>query len=293
MLARQATADDRDRGGLTVRRRVHLVRRGRRRCRIVAARARACDQAFPEQGAAAFASQNNPLDVTGQAAVETEMFEGALEALANDPVVGLVAFDAFPPRLPDEMPWADSVLAKVVDLQRRTGVAFVSVAMSPLAYGPGSGRVHETLEAAWRSCRGIARPRGRSGRCVDHRSVRLARRRRASATCGARRRPPDAFEGAAGGGRSQGSDRVGTLRRAATRARRPSPHRGPPPRPPPDRVPRRDQGAGAGDPAQGPARRGSPVDRGPPAMPGWPLRKSVRPREPPARRARRSWCNRW
>ena len=46
-----------------------------------------------------FASQNNPLDVTGQAAVETEMFEGALEALANDMGVGFIAFDAFPPRL--------------------------------------------------------------------------------------------------------------------------------------------------------------------------------------------------
>ncbi len=83
-----------------------------------------------------FASQNNPLDVTGQAAVETEMFEGALTALASDPAVGLIAFDAFPPRLPGETPWADPVLAKVVDLQRRTGVAFVSVAMSPLAYIP-------------------------------------------------------------------------------------------------------------------------------------------------------------
>jgi acetate---CoA ligase (ADP-forming) len=83
-----------------------------------------------------FASQNNPLDVTGQAAVETEMFEGALEALANDPSVGLVAFDAFPPRLPGETPWADPVLRKVAELRRRTGVAFVSVAMSPLAYAP-------------------------------------------------------------------------------------------------------------------------------------------------------------
>jgi acetate---CoA ligase (ADP-forming) len=83
-----------------------------------------------------FASQNNPLDVTGQAAVETDMFEGALEALAEDPSVGLVAFDAFPPRLAGETPWADPVLADVVELQRRTGVVFVSVAMSPLAYIP-------------------------------------------------------------------------------------------------------------------------------------------------------------
>ncbi|MEO8291856.1 MAG: acetate--CoA ligase family protein [Actinomycetota bacterium] len=83
-----------------------------------------------------FASQNNPLDVTGQAAVETDMFSGALEALANDPAVGLIAFDAFPPRLPGETPWADPVLKKVVELQRTTKVAFASVAMGPLAYIP-------------------------------------------------------------------------------------------------------------------------------------------------------------
>jgi acyl-CoA synthetase (NDP forming) len=81
-----------------------------------------------------YASQNNPLDVTGQAAVETDMFEGALEALAGDPSVGVVAFDAFPPRLAGETPWADPVLGKVVELRKRTGVEFVSVAMSPLAY---------------------------------------------------------------------------------------------------------------------------------------------------------------
>ena len=83
-----------------------------------------------------YASQNNPLDVTGQAAVETDMYCGALEALANDPSVGLIAFDAFPPRLAGETPWADPVLQKAVELQRRTGVAFASVAMSPLAYIP-------------------------------------------------------------------------------------------------------------------------------------------------------------
>ena len=54
-----------------------------------------------------FASQNNPLDVTGQAAVETDMFCGALEALAHDPAVGLVAFDAFPPREEGEDVWAE------------------------------------------------------------------------------------------------------------------------------------------------------------------------------------------
>ena len=83
-----------------------------------------------------FASSNNPLDVTGQAAVETQMFSDALEALAHDPAVGLIAFDAFPPRLPDETHWADPVLAKAVELQRTTKVAFASVGMSPLAYSP-------------------------------------------------------------------------------------------------------------------------------------------------------------
>ena len=83
-----------------------------------------------------FASQNNPLDVTGQAAVETDMFCDALEALAADPGVGLVAFDAFPPRLAGETPWADPVLVKAVELQKETGVVFASVAMAPLAYIP-------------------------------------------------------------------------------------------------------------------------------------------------------------
>jgi acetate---CoA ligase (ADP-forming) len=83
-----------------------------------------------------FASQNNPLDVTGQAAVETRMFEGALEALARDPEVGFVAFDAFPPRLEDETVWAEHLLGRVRELQKETGVAFASVALSPLAYIP-------------------------------------------------------------------------------------------------------------------------------------------------------------
>ena len=85
-----------------------------------------------------YASQNNPLDVTGQAAVETEMYEDALEALANDPSLGLIAFDAFPPRIEGETPWADPVLRTVKDLRRRTRVAFVSVAMGPLSYLPAA-----------------------------------------------------------------------------------------------------------------------------------------------------------
>ena len=87
-----------------------------------------------------FASQNNPLDVTGQAAVETAMFCDALDALAHDPAVGFVGFDAFPPRLSDEGVWAEPVLAKVRALRRDTGVVFASVAMSALAYSPAAKR---------------------------------------------------------------------------------------------------------------------------------------------------------
>lgn len=115
-------------------------------CTLFAEAAGAVGLDLPELGATtrrklkkvlpSFASQNNPLDVTGQAAVETDLFSGALEALANDPAVGLIAFDAFPPRLPGETPWADPVLKKVVELRRTTKVAFASVAMGPLAYIP-------------------------------------------------------------------------------------------------------------------------------------------------------------
>ncbi len=82
-----------------------------------------------------FASQNNPLDVTGQAAVETDMYVAALQALAEDPAIGFVAFDAFPPRLESEGVWAEPVLERVRRLQRSTKVAFASVAMSALSYG--------------------------------------------------------------------------------------------------------------------------------------------------------------
>ncbi len=98
---------------------------------FTAATKRALRKALPS-----FASQNNPLDVTGQAAVETDMYVDALTALANDPGIGIVAFDAFPPRIPGETPWADPVLTKAIELQKTTGIMFASVTMSPLAYIP-------------------------------------------------------------------------------------------------------------------------------------------------------------
>jgi acyl-CoA synthetase (NDP forming) len=92
-----------------------------------------------------FANLNNPLDVTGQAAVETPMFVAALDALAHDPSIGFIGFDAFPPRGADDAVWAAPVLAKARELQKATGVAFASVAMSPLAYSP---RAREFVKGA-------------------------------------------------------------------------------------------------------------------------------------------------
>jgi acyl-CoA synthetase (NDP forming) len=73
------------------------------------------------------------------------MYVGALDALAGDPSVGFVAFDAFPPRLESEGVWAEPVLRRVRELQKTTKVAFASVAMGPLSYGKAA---REFVEAA-------------------------------------------------------------------------------------------------------------------------------------------------
>jgi acyl-CoA synthetase (NDP forming) len=73
------------------------------------------------------------------------MFIAALDALARDPSIGFIGFDAFPPRGEDDAVWAEPVLDKARKLQKETGVAFASVAMSPLAY---SSRAKEFVRAA-------------------------------------------------------------------------------------------------------------------------------------------------
>ncbi|MGZ5289851.1 MAG: CoA-binding protein, partial [Actinomycetota bacterium] len=119
-------------------------------CTLFAEAAGALGLSLPEFSAATkrklrkalphYASQNNPLDVTGQAAVETQMFCRALDALAHDPAVGFVAFDAFPPREEGEDVWAEPVLQTARRLRKETGVVFASVAMGPLGYGAAGKR---------------------------------------------------------------------------------------------------------------------------------------------------------
>lgn len=87
-----------------------------------------------------FANLNNPLDVTGQAAVETDMYCDALDALAHDPSIGFIGIDAFPPRGDDEHDavWALPVLNKAKRLEKETGVSFASISMTPLKYMEGA-----------------------------------------------------------------------------------------------------------------------------------------------------------
>ena len=203
-----------------------------------------------------FASQNNPLDVTGQAAVETDMFVDALSALAKDPGVGLVAFDAFPPRLPGETPWVGPGAVqgdRVAALDRRG----VRVAVhEPARLHRGGQGVHEEVEAA-------AVPAGTSG--VGQRDPRAAgvpgRSSARGAVVAAAREPGEGAAGAARGlgtgGRGDRRGAAGAVRRAPAeggrrrdagaggRGRREDPRTG------------RGQGARARDPAQGATRRGA------------------------------------
>ena len=89
-----------------------------------------------------YANLNNPLDVTGQAAVETDMYCDALEALASDPSIGLVGVDTFPPRgaTTEDADWTLPILLKAKELEERTKVPFISMSMTPLAYSPASKR---------------------------------------------------------------------------------------------------------------------------------------------------------
>ena len=118
------------------------------------------------------------------------MFVDALTALAHDPAVGLVAIDAFPPRLEGETPWADPVLRRAHELRRETGVVFASVCMSPLSYGDEA----RDFTRRWRRMPFLQGHRAAAGAMralLDHqevpRRVRHARWRRTANATAARR----------------------------------------------------------------------------------------------------------
>ncbi len=176
-----------------------------------------------------FASQNNPLDVTGQAAVETDMFCDALDALAHDPAVGFVAFDAFPPREEGEDVWAEPVLRTARRLRRETGVVFASVAMGALGYGAAGKRFVagarlpflQGHRASTGAIRALVDLQGRvSGRCPICRLIRTARARCGSS---AARQVRSTRHRARGCSSSTAFD-VRRNARSRPRGRRPRPH---------------------------------------------------------------------
>ena len=249
-----------------------------------------------------YASQNNPLDVTGQAAVETDMFCRALDALARDPAVGFVAFDAFPPREEGEDVWAEPVLQTARRLRKETGVVFASVAMGPLGYGAAGKRFVGRRAAAVPP--GAPRGRGRDPRAGRAPGVRA---RGASRTW-----PPHPNRGKAlrlVRGESGPLDEAarGTaaraLRRAAARGAGRRVARGRGDGRPRDRVPGGGEGARAGAAAQGEARRRPARPRRTPPTSRWPPPRSCRRPGGPApprrgcsssgwRRAPRCWSAR-
>jgi acyl-CoA synthetase (NDP forming) len=89
-----------------------------------------------------FSKPRNPLDVTGQAIFDTEIYCGAIDALAADPEVGMIAIDVAPSR---ERPYDSdltTILAHAGKVQRESGKPVISVLATPLSY---TGRTAEPI----------------------------------------------------------------------------------------------------------------------------------------------------
>ncbi len=83
-----------------------------------------------------FAEPRNPLDVTGQAVFEGEIYCGAIDALAADPEVGIVVIDVAPSRRdPDGSP-LNVILKHAGEVQRSSGKPVISVLATPFSYPP-------------------------------------------------------------------------------------------------------------------------------------------------------------
>jgi hypothetical protein len=180
------------------------------------------------------------------------MFCDALDALARDPAVGFVAFDAFPPREEGEDVWAEPVLDAARRLRKETGVVFASVAMGPLGYGPTGKRYVATGRLPF--LQGHPRRAGRSARW----SICRARVRGAFPTW-RRTRTAGRHRRLLGGCRAAG--RGARAVRCSSCTGCGGPRSGPPRHPRPRRRPparsgsRGREGAGAGAAPQGQARR--------------------------------------
>ena len=143
-----------------------------------------CRKALPH-----FASQNNPLDVTGQAAVETDMFCAALDALARDPAVGLDRVRRVPTSAGGRDALGGAGAEKVRALRKETGVVFASRRDEPARIHPDREGIRRKRAPAVPA--GTSRGRGRdpgatgpAGRSIRGRSRTCPRTRTAPRRCG-------------------------------------------------------------------------------------------------------------
>jgi acyl-CoA synthetase (NDP forming) len=89
-----------------------------------------------------FSEPRNPLDVTGQAIFDTEIYCGAIDTLAADPEVGMIAIDVAPSRERPDDSDLTTILAHAGEVQRESGKPVISVLATPLSY---TGRTAEPI----------------------------------------------------------------------------------------------------------------------------------------------------
>jgi acyl-CoA synthetase (NDP forming) len=84
----------------------------------------------------AFSEPRNPLDVTGQAIFDHEIYRKSISALADDPQVGVVVIDVAPSRRDPDGSLATEILKHAGEVQSSTRKPVISVLATPLSY-PG------------------------------------------------------------------------------------------------------------------------------------------------------------
>jgi acyl-CoA synthetase (NDP forming) len=91
-----------------------------------------------------FSEPRNPLDVTGQAIFDSEIYCQAIDTLAADPEVGMIAIDVAPSRTHPGDSGLTTILAHAGQVQRESGKPVISVLTTPLSY---TGRTADAIAA--------------------------------------------------------------------------------------------------------------------------------------------------
>ncbi|MBW2716433.1 MAG: acetate--CoA ligase family protein, partial [Deltaproteobacteria bacterium] len=81
-----------------------------------------------------FSEPRNPLDVTGQAIFDNEIYCEAINVLVADPEVGMVVIDVAPSRSHPDDSDLTTILAHAGKVQRESGKPVISVLATPLSY---------------------------------------------------------------------------------------------------------------------------------------------------------------